>query len=99
MQQASSDLAGVAFHCYSGSDSDQQEFTSQFPNKEVYFTECTGEYGSDWWSDIKVRGRSARLLVFLVVCHLPLRAHALLRRSSGTWTTCEQHPVARGIKR
>lgn len=56
MQQAESSLAGVAFHCYAGSVSDQDDFTSQFPNKEVYFTECTGEYGSDWWSDIKVRG-------------------------------------------
>lgn len=55
MQQAESSLAGVAFHCYAGTFTDQADFTSQFPSKEVYFTECTGEYGSDWWSDIKVR--------------------------------------------
>ncbi|KAG1839309.1 glycoside hydrolase family 30 protein [Suillus subalutaceus] len=54
MQQAGSAFDGVSFHCYQGSVSDQASFTSQYPNKEVYFTECSGTLGSDWWSDIKV---------------------------------------------
>ncbi|KAF9230954.1 glycoside hydrolase family 30 protein [Melanogaster broomeanus] len=54
MQQAGSAFDGVSFHCYQGSVSDQAEFTSQYPNKEVFFTECTGMLGSDWWSDLKV---------------------------------------------
>ena len=33
--------------------SDQQTFVNDEPGKAVYFTECTGEFGSDWWSDIK----------------------------------------------
>ncbi|KAF9221819.1 glycoside hydrolase family 30 protein [Gyrodon lividus] len=53
MQQAESAFDGVSFHCYEGSVSDQAEFTSQYPNKEVFFTECSGTLGSDWWSDIK----------------------------------------------
>ncbi|KAF9235914.1 glycoside hydrolase family 30 protein [Melanogaster broomeanus] len=53
MQQAGSAFDGVSFHCYQGSVSDQAEFTSQYPNKEVFFTECTGMLGSDWWSDLK----------------------------------------------
>ncbi|KAH7922519.1 glycoside hydrolase family 30 protein [Leucogyrophana mollusca] len=53
MQQAESAFAGVSFHCYEGSVSEQADFTSQYPDKEVYFTECTGTIGSDWWSDIK----------------------------------------------
>ncbi|KAH7929968.1 glycoside hydrolase family 30 protein [Leucogyrophana mollusca] len=53
MQQAGSAFAGVAFHCYEGTVSEQAKFTSQYPDKEVYFTECSGENGSDWWSDIK----------------------------------------------
>ncbi|KAG1740173.1 glycoside hydrolase family 30 protein [Suillus paluster] len=53
MQQAESAFDGVSFHCYEGSVSDQASFTSQYPNKEVYFTECSGVLGSDWWSDIK----------------------------------------------
>ncbi|KAG1821411.1 glycoside hydrolase family 30 protein [Suillus variegatus] len=53
MQQAGSAFDGVSFHCYRGSVSDQALFTSQYPNKEVYFTECSGTLGSDWWNDIK----------------------------------------------
>ncbi|KAH6908492.1 glycoside hydrolase superfamily [Coprinopsis sp. MPI-PUGE-AT-0042] len=43
----------TAFHCYEGSVSNQDAYRSRYPNKEIYFTECTGTYGSDWWSDIK----------------------------------------------
>ncbi|KAF5365092.1 hypothetical protein D9758_010973 [Tetrapyrgos nigripes] len=42
-----------AFHCYGGSVSQQDAFVNAFPNKEVYFTECAGMIGSDWWSNIK----------------------------------------------
>ncbi|KAJ8461900.1 hypothetical protein ONZ51_g11249 [Trametes cubensis] len=53
MDDASSAFSGVAFHCYAGNFTQQDSFHNAFPSKEVYFTECTGEYGSDWWSDIK----------------------------------------------
>ncbi|KAI5991261.1 glycoside hydrolase family 30 protein [Pisolithus albus] len=53
MQQAASSFDGVSFHCYAGTVSDQAEFTSRYPNKEVYFTECSGTIGSDWWTDMK----------------------------------------------
>ncbi|KAI5121488.1 hypothetical protein M0805_003943 [Coniferiporia weirii] len=53
MQQAGDAFAGVAFHCYSGSVSEQNDFHTQYPQKEIYFTECSGVIGSDWWSDIK----------------------------------------------
>ncbi|KAI0917434.1 hypothetical protein AcV5_007918 [Taiwanofungus camphoratus] len=53
MQDAESSFAGVSFHCYDGSVSDQQTFENDYPSKSIFFTECTGEYGSDWWSDIK----------------------------------------------
>jgi hypothetical protein len=33
----------------------QQAFTNAYPSKELYFTECAGTLGTDWWSDIKVR--------------------------------------------
>lgn len=54
MQQAGGAFDGVSFHCYAGSVQDQSDFSSQFPEKEIYFTECSGTIGSDWWSDIKV---------------------------------------------
>ncbi|EPQ55644.1 glycoside hydrolase [Gloeophyllum trabeum ATCC 11539] len=53
MQQAAGAFSGVSFHCYGGQVSDQDTFHSQYPSKEVYFTECAGTIGSDWWSDIK----------------------------------------------
>ncbi|TFK70756.1 glycoside hydrolase [Pluteus cervinus] len=53
MQSNGSAFAGAAFHCYGGSVSNQDAFHNAYPNKEVYFTECSGTFGSDWWSDIK----------------------------------------------
>ncbi|KAJ7907646.1 glucan endo-1,6-beta-glucosidase [Mycena leptocephala] len=53
MQADGSAFDGVAFHCYSGSVSNQDSFHSVFPSKNIYFTECSGTIGSDWWSDIK----------------------------------------------
>ncbi|KAI0700366.1 glycoside hydrolase [Cerioporus squamosus] len=53
MNDASSAFAGVAFHCYLGSVGQQDSFHNAYPNKEIYFTECSGQYGTDWWSDIK----------------------------------------------
>ncbi|KAJ7441552.1 glycoside hydrolase superfamily [Mycena latifolia] len=53
MQDDGGSYDGVAFHCYSGSVSNQDSFHNAFPNKNIYFTECSGTIGSDWWSDIK----------------------------------------------
>jgi len=46
-------FSGASFHCYAGAVSNQQSFATVYPAKEVYFTECSGTFGSDWWSDIK----------------------------------------------
>lgn len=46
---------GVAFHCYAGNVEQQNDWHNAYPNKELYFTECTGVPGSDWWNDIQVR--------------------------------------------
>lgn len=53
MQDAGDAFDGVSFHCYAGDYTDQAEFTSQYPDKEVLFTECTGTIGTDWWTDVK----------------------------------------------
>ncbi|THH14377.1 hypothetical protein EW146_g5945 [Bondarzewia mesenterica] len=53
MQQASSAFDGVSFHCYEGTVDQQDSFYSAYPSKDIYFTECTGEIGTDWWSNIK----------------------------------------------
>lgn len=54
MNDAASAFAGVGFHCYSGSVGQQDAFHSAYPKKDILFTECSGVYGSDWWSDLKV---------------------------------------------
>ncbi|KAF7304080.1 Glycoside hydrolase family 30 protein [Mycena indigotica] len=45
--------SGVAFHCYSGSYTNMAAFHAAWPSKNMYFTECAGTIGSDWWGDIK----------------------------------------------
>ena len=60
MQQAQNAFAGVSFHDYSGTVSQQDTFHSAYPSKEIYFTEGTGTFGSDWWSDIKVGGTDSK---------------------------------------
>ena len=40
-------LAGTAFHCYSGDPSRQTELHRRFPDKGIWFTECSGSHGPD----------------------------------------------------
>lgn len=65
MQQAPNAFAGAAFHCYAGTVDQQDTFHAAYPQKEIYFTECASEFGSDWWSNIKVR------------VHTPTRHHSV----------------------
>ncbi|KAF7373313.1 Glucan endo-1,6-beta-glucosidase [Mycena sanguinolenta] len=53
MEAAPDAFDGVAFHCYAGDVTAQDTFHTAYPTKEIYFTECSGTIGSDWWSDIK----------------------------------------------
>ena len=38
-------IAGTAFHCYSGDPSRQTDLQRAFPDKGVWFTECSGSHG------------------------------------------------------
>ncbi|KAI0769030.1 glycoside hydrolase [Trametes elegans] len=53
MNDGASAFAGVGFHCYAGGVAQQDAFHAAYPKKDIFFTECSGTYGSDWWSDIK----------------------------------------------
>ncbi|EJT98624.1 glycoside hydrolase [Dacryopinax primogenitus] len=48
-------FAGASFHCYAGTVEDQMSFYDAYPDKGIWFTECTGEFdsASAWWSDFK----------------------------------------------
>lgn len=39
-------LAGTAYHCYFGSPRAQSVLKDRFPDKDIYFTECSGSRGS-----------------------------------------------------
>lgn len=39
-------VAGTAFHCYYGDPEVQSRLHDRFPDKDVYFTECSGSRGS-----------------------------------------------------
>lgn len=48
--KASSYIDGVAWHCYDGEVSAQSVVHREFPDKETWFTECTGGSWSGDWS-------------------------------------------------
>ncbi len=43
---ASQYIAGDAFHCYYGDASAQTTIHNQFPNKDIWFTECSGSHAA-----------------------------------------------------
>ncbi|HEY2126389.1 MAG TPA: discoidin domain-containing protein [Streptosporangiaceae bacterium] len=40
-------ISGVAYHCYSGDPSAMTTLHNQFPDKAIYFTECSGSRSAD----------------------------------------------------
>ncbi|WP_380050430.1 glycoside hydrolase family 30 protein [Kribbella deserti] len=38
-------LAGTAYHCYYGEPADQSKLREAFPDKGIWFTECSGSHG------------------------------------------------------
>ena len=45
-------LAGSAFHCYAGDVSAQSQVKQAFPQKDIWFTECSGTVGSNFGGDL-----------------------------------------------
>jgi glucosylceramidase len=45
-------IAGTAFHCYGGDVSAQSLVHDAYPDKEIWFTECSGTVGSDFAGDL-----------------------------------------------
>jgi glucosylceramidase len=39
-------IAGTAFHCYAGEPSRQTELHKRFPDRGIWFTECSGSHGA-----------------------------------------------------
>jgi glucosylceramidase len=49
-------IAGTAYHCYSGSPSAQSALHDAYPDKGVWFTECSGSHGATDTPDQIFRG-------------------------------------------
>jgi len=49
---ASSYIAGTGFHCYAGDVSTQSTVKNAYPNKDIWFTECSGVVGSKFAVDL-----------------------------------------------
>jgi len=45
-------LAGSAFHCYAGDVGAQSTVHDAYPDKDIWFTECSGTVGSDFAGDL-----------------------------------------------
>lgn len=49
---ASSYMAGTGFHCYAGDVSTQSTVRNAYPDKDIWFTECSGVIGSKFAVDL-----------------------------------------------
>ena len=45
-------VAGSAFHCYAGDVAAQSTVKTAYPNKDIWFTECSGTVGSSFAGDL-----------------------------------------------
>ncbi|UPK44845.1 glycoside hydrolase family 30 protein [Paenibacillus pabuli] len=52
-EQAAAYIDGSAFHCYAGDPSAMSEVHDRFPDKDIYFTECSGgEWSPDFGENL-----------------------------------------------
>lgn len=54
-EQAAAYIDGSAFHCYAGDPSAMSEVHERFPDKNIYFTECSGgEWSPDFGKNLSL---------------------------------------------
>ncbi|KAG0602024.1 hypothetical protein M758_11G155600 [Ceratodon purpureus] len=51
MNEGSTFYAGSAWHCYAGSNSAMGEMHNAYPQKDIYFTECSGTFAASNFGD------------------------------------------------
>lgn len=51
-------LAGSSFHCYGGDVSAQSTVKNAYPDKDIWFTECSGTVGSSFSGDLAWNARN-----------------------------------------
>jgi glucosylceramidase len=60
-------VAGTAFHCYAGDPARQTELHDAFPEKGIYFTECSGSHGAtdppEWVFESTLRWHTRNVVI------------------------------------
>jgi glucosylceramidase len=60
-------ISGTAFHCYSGDPARQTELHDAFPQKDIYFTECSGSHGAadpfEWYFESTLRWHMRNVVI------------------------------------
>jgi glucosylceramidase len=60
-------VAGTAFHCYAGDPARQTELHDAFPEKGIYFTECSGSHGAtdppEWIFESTLRWHTRNVVI------------------------------------
>ncbi|GAA2390015.1 RICIN domain-containing protein [Dactylosporangium salmoneum] len=51
LASAGNNVAGTAWHCYGGDPSGQSTVHNAYPNKDIYFTECSGTESANTFGD------------------------------------------------
>lgn len=52
-------IDGIGWHCYGGSPDAQGKLHDQFPDKDTYFTECSGgEWAKNWSTDMQWQSKN-----------------------------------------
>jgi len=52
-------IDGIGWHCYGGSPDTQGKLHDQFPDKDTYFTECSGgEWAKNWSTDMQWQSKN-----------------------------------------
>ena len=85
----STSFAGSAFHCYSGSPSAQYNFTREYPEAELHFTECTRvtQNFNELWPNLKTQGQQLLTGTIAYGAQSVLLWNAVLERDVDGFTT------------
>jgi glucosylceramidase len=63
-------VAGTAFHCYAGDPERQSQLHDAFPDKDIYFTECSGSHGAtdppEWIFESTLRWHTRNVIIHTI---------------------------------
>jgi glucosylceramidase len=93
-------IAGTAFHCYAGDPARQTELQHRFPDKGVWFTECSGSHGAtdppEWIFESTLRWHTRNVVIHTTRNWAKTVVNwNLARATRRPWTSRSATPTAR----